>query len=166
MGLLAPCWRVVSLAAYYAKAADFYEQGIPKVVVLGIEESDPIAFADTLDEYSQALSHAMRANETAATKGRAATLRAKHLNAKASFVAERYKFVQSGAGASQTLCFSQSALLCRVPAVPTQSRANWRATRPEREARLSDQRSASVSVSSFQLLSPSAARWVLTASRY
>ncbi len=77
--------------ANYAKAAAYYEQGIPKVVVLGIEETDPIAFADALDEYSQALSHAMRANEAAAPKGRAATLRAKHREARASFQPERYK---------------------------------------------------------------------------
>ena len=76
--------------ADYQEAVHYYKEGLPKVVALGIEESDPIAFADALDEYSVALTRAGRPAEAVAPKERAAALRAENPGATASFVPARY----------------------------------------------------------------------------
>lgn len=77
--------------AKYEKSVSFYAKGIPAVEKLGISHSDPIGFADALDEYSTALAQSGKTAEASTAKQQANQLREKNKGAKAGFVPVRYK---------------------------------------------------------------------------
>jgi hypothetical protein len=75
----------------YEKSVTHYAKGIPAVEKLGIAQSDPIGFADALEEYSVALTQAGRATDAATTKQKASQLREQNPGAKARSIPTRYK---------------------------------------------------------------------------
>jgi tetratricopeptide (TPR) repeat protein len=88
--------RLFELARFYydrgqfEKSVPYFARAIPAVQKLGVEASDPIALADTLDEYATALGKVGRAQESAEAKKWSADLRSKHGGKHASFVPVRY----------------------------------------------------------------------------
>jgi|SRR5581483_788896 len=77
--------------AQYDKAASYYKDGLPRVEKLGAADSDPVTFADAVDEYAVALSNSGNAAEASAQRAKASDVRQRHPDAKAVFVPTRYK---------------------------------------------------------------------------
>ena len=75
----------------FDQALPYYARGIPAVRKLGVESSDPIALADALDEYAQALARSGRADEARVAKSQADEVRARNANKRAGFVPVRYR---------------------------------------------------------------------------
>jgi hypothetical protein len=88
--------RLFELARFYydrglfEKSIPYFRRGIPAVEKLGIEDADPIGFADVLDEYSNALAKSGQSPAAADAKKRSADLRAKNGGRRASFIPVRY----------------------------------------------------------------------------
>jgi hypothetical protein len=82
--------RFYSDRGHYKQSLPFYERGMPAVEKLGVEASDPIAFADALDDYSTALERSGETAKARLVKSRAETLRARFSDKKAAYVPKRY----------------------------------------------------------------------------
>jgi tetratricopeptide (TPR) repeat protein len=88
--------RLFELARFYydrgqfERSIPYFSRGIPAVQKLGAETSDPLALAEALDEYSNALAKAGRASDSAEAKKRSADLRSRNAGKRASFVPVRY----------------------------------------------------------------------------
>jgi len=74
----------------YDDAAKYYSRAIPIVRRLGVENSDPIALADAMDEYAVSLSNTGNNAKASEIKSAADILRKKNPGAKAQFVPTRY----------------------------------------------------------------------------
>lgn len=75
----------------YKDAAEFYARGTPIVERLGLDKSDPIALANALDEYADALNRIGNGVESEVIKQKSLALRQMNPDRKADFVAVRYK---------------------------------------------------------------------------
>lgn len=62
----------------FGRAVHFYSRGIPLAKTLGVESTDPITFADMIEEYSKALENVGRPEDAKAAKQEAEDLRAKN----------------------------------------------------------------------------------------
>lgn len=82
--------RFYSDRGQYAQSIPYFARGIPAVVKVGIESSDPTAFADALDEYALALQKSGNKAESQKFQLQASDLRTKNEGRKASFVPVRY----------------------------------------------------------------------------
>jgi tetratricopeptide (TPR) repeat protein len=82
--------RFYSDRGYYPQSIPYFARGIPAVAKLDIELSDPIAFADALDEYSIALERTGKSGEAQKFKTQATELRAKNAGRRAIFIPVRY----------------------------------------------------------------------------
>ena len=82
--------RFYSDRGQYAQSVPYFARGIPAVRKLGIETSDPIAFADALDEYSLALDKSGNSADSKNFQIQASDLRAKNVGSRASYVPVRY----------------------------------------------------------------------------
>jgi len=69
----------------YEASLPYFARGIPVVIKLGIETSDPIALADALDQYSIALGKTGKQQESADRKQEADELRTKNPGKSARF---------------------------------------------------------------------------------
>lgn len=69
----------------YEASIPYFERGIPAVRKLAVETSDPIAFADVLDQYSVVLAKTGKPQESAERKQEADMLRAKNPGKSARF---------------------------------------------------------------------------------
>jgi tetratricopeptide (TPR) repeat protein len=69
----------------YEASLPYFARAIPAVQRLGIESSDPIAFADALDQYATALGETGRSQESSDRKREAAALRASNPDKSAVF---------------------------------------------------------------------------------
>lgn len=74
----------------YSDSVPYFARGIPAVKKLNIEASDPIAFADALDDYSTALEKTGSIIEAQKVKAEAMELRIKNPGRRARFVPVRY----------------------------------------------------------------------------
>ena len=92
--------RQFELARFYFdqqqfdKSVAFFSQGIPAVEKLGISQTDPIGFADALDEYSNALLKIGKTMDATTMKQKASQFREMNAGKKQSFVPARYKCKQ------------------------------------------------------------------------
>jgi tetratricopeptide (TPR) repeat protein len=88
--------RLFELARFYSdrgmydKSLPYFSRGIPVVVKLGVESSDPIALADVYDEYAVALERSGQRAEAEKAKASGNALRAKNPGKKANFIPVRY----------------------------------------------------------------------------
>ncbi len=82
--------RFYSDRGYYVQSVPFFARGIPAVAKLGIESSDPIAFADALDEYSIALEKTGKSSDAEMSKAQANELRSKNAGRRPNYVPLRY----------------------------------------------------------------------------
>ena len=89
--------RIMELARLYsdqgnfAESAKYFAMGIPMLESLGVEQHDPLAYADAVDEYGDMLAHLGRPADASAQKARALSIRASHPNAKRGFAPTRCK---------------------------------------------------------------------------
>ena len=88
--------RLFELARFYSdrgrykQSLPFFERGVPTVEKLGVEASDPMAFADALDDYANALERSGETAKARPVKVRADALRARFPDKKATYVPKRY----------------------------------------------------------------------------
>lgn len=75
----------------YAASLSYFSRAIPVVKKLGVESSDPIAFADVLDQYAIALGKTGHSTEGTDRKREADVLRAKYPGKTAGFKPISYK---------------------------------------------------------------------------
>lgn len=74
----------------FGKAATYFERGIPAVAKLGVEQSDPIAFAATYDEYAVALRAIGKTAEAEVARAEADRIRSANQSRSAKFTPARY----------------------------------------------------------------------------
>jgi tetratricopeptide (TPR) repeat protein len=88
--------RIFELARFYsdremyARSLPYFSRGIPLLFKLGVESSDPMALADTLDTYSIALLKSGQSSESERVKLQAEEIRSKNKGKAAIFVPVRY----------------------------------------------------------------------------
>ena len=75
----------------FEQAVPYYARGIVAVRKLGMETGDPIALANALDEYANALARTGRADEARSAESQAQVLRARNTGKSATFVPVRYR---------------------------------------------------------------------------
>jgi tetratricopeptide (TPR) repeat protein len=89
--------RIFELARLYfdqgnfVESSKYYALGVPIVERIGVPDSDPLGYADALDEYAAALSHIGKVSESAAVAATASATREQHPSAIRHFVATRYR---------------------------------------------------------------------------
>jgi tetratricopeptide (TPR) repeat protein len=83
--------RVYSDRGNYAESAKYFAMGIPILESLGVEQHDPLAYADAVDEYGDMLAHIGEAADSSAQKAKALSIRKNHPNARKGFVPVRCK---------------------------------------------------------------------------
>jgi tetratricopeptide (TPR) repeat protein len=74
-----------------AQSAQYFEKALPNLRALKLQDSDPIALADVLDEYAVVLDELHRSSDIEPVKAEAGAIRAAHPGMKAQFVAVRYR---------------------------------------------------------------------------
>lgn len=82
--------RLLHDTAQHAKAIPIYEQALPALEKVGADQSDPIAFAIFLEDFSGSLRAIGQNDRAAEFSRRAQVLRAAHPDAKPQFEARRY----------------------------------------------------------------------------
>jgi len=75
---------------HYDQAVIWYERGIPLARSMAVDRSDPIGFANELDDFATALEHTSDSARAAELHKESAALRAEHPGALATFPARRY----------------------------------------------------------------------------
>jgi hypothetical protein len=82
--------RFYSDRELYAHSLPYFARGIPWAEKLDIEASDPIAFADAIDEYALALEKTGNSSDAKRQQHKAAELRARHGGRRAVYAPIRY----------------------------------------------------------------------------
>ena len=91
--MLSELSRLTLDAGEFADSVEFHKQALERLDRMNFERSDPIALADFLDGYAEALTATGDADGAAVATGRARTLRALNPGRRAQFAAKRYRDV-------------------------------------------------------------------------
>jgi len=75
----------------YAEAAKYYSRGLPLVEALNVIESDPITFANALDEYSRALEETGNIDESIKIKTKSKKIKESNSEREVVLVPKRYR---------------------------------------------------------------------------
>jgi tetratricopeptide (TPR) repeat protein len=82
--------RFYSDRGYFASSVPYFESGIPAAEKQGVQTSDPIAFAEVLEEFAIALDNTGKASQAKSAKNQANSLRAEFAGRVAKYQPIRY----------------------------------------------------------------------------